>query len=91
MVTVYGLPICPHTAKALEVLKEAGVAVDFKNFAADTQNLKDFLKLRDDSAYRAIFDPVRAAGGIGIPLFVFSDGTVTKDLDEVLKKASPQG
>lgn len=80
MITVYGMKICPDTVDALEQLQAEGKPFVFKDFAEATQNLKDFLKLRDDPANRAIFDPVRAAGGIGIPLFVLDDGTVTDHL-----------
>lgn len=80
MITVYGMKICPDTVAALEQLKAAGTPFVYKDFNESTQNLKDFLKLRDDPANRALFDPIRAAGGIGIPLFVKEDGTVTDHL-----------
>ena len=33
-----------------------------------------------------MFDPVKEKGGVGVPLFVFEDGTMTFELDDVLAR-----
>ena len=83
MITVYGMTACPGTMKALADLEERGLSFCFKNFAADTASLKEFLKIRDDRRFHEIFDSVRDRGGIGIPLFVKEDGTVTLDMEKL--------
>ena len=50
--------------------------------SASLSDLKVYLSLRqEDPAYADI----RESGGIGIPCFILEDGTVTRDLDAVLK------
>ena len=44
-----------------------------------TQNLKDFLAVRDKNH---VFDEVRAAGNIGIPCFVMENGEVLLDAEK---------
>ena len=54
---------------------------DFRSFTDDLKVMKEFLALRDTSEK---FVQVKANGGIGIPAFVFEDGTVTLDENEAL-------
>ena len=70
-VTVIGSHLCPDTLYALNRLNEARAEIDFKNLA-----------LRQDSP---VYADIREGGGIGIPCFVLEDGTVTRDLEAVLK------
>ena len=44
-----------------------------------TQNLKDFLAVRDKNH---VFDELRAAGNIGIPCFVMENGEVLLDAEK---------
>ena len=53
----------------------------FHDFGADLENLKVFLRLRDQSP---LFDEVRAEGGIGIPCVVREDGSFTLDWESCL-------
>lgn len=81
MLKIYGMQICPDCVECLRALDQAGIAYEFLDFAEATQNLKDFLKLRQDSP---LFDPVRAAGNIGIPCIQREDGSITLDWQDVL-------
>jgi len=81
-VTVVGSHLCPDTLYALNKLVEAGVEIDFKNLSASLPDLKVYLALRDSEA---MYEGVKAAGGIGIPCFILEDGTKTMDLKAVLK------
>ena len=82
MLKIYGMRICPDCVACLEALDQAGIAYEFLDFAQATQHLKDFLKLRQDST---LFDPVRAAGNIGIPCVQREDGSIALDWQDVLE------
>ena len=45
-----------------------------------------YLKLRDT---KPLFDSVKEKGAVGIPCFQLEDGTLTLDIEDVLKKACP--
>ena len=61
---------------------ERQAEIDFKNMSASLADLKAYLALRQDSP---VYADIREGGGIGIPCFVLEDGTVTRDLEAVLK------
>lgn len=69
---IYGSHLCEDTQKALKELND----VDFRDISSDLDALKEFLKIRDTNP---IYDEVKKNGGIGIPVFVLDDGTVTFD------------
>ncbi len=48
-----------------------------------TANLAEFLRIRDNDEN---YIPVKERGGIGIPYFIFEDGTKTLDTDEAIAK-----
>ena len=81
-VTVIGSHLCPDTLYALNKLVEAGTEIEFKNLSASLPDLKAYLALRDTEA---MYEQVKAGGGIGIPCFILEDGSKTMDLNAVLK------
>ena len=81
--TVIGSHLCEDTRNSLEVLKGKNVEVVFENLSESLDSLKKYLSVRETSE---MYVGVRAAGGIGIPCFVFEDGTKTLDLTVVLSK-----
>lgn len=83
-VTVYGSMLCPDCRNALDAYKKHGIEVDFHNITDALPELKKFLALRDDPTNEALFAPVRASGGIGIPCVVAEDGKPTLDWEEIL-------
>ncbi len=80
---VIGSDLCPDTMDAIEKLDAAGAEYDFLNITASTANLAEFLKIRDNDEN---YIPVKERGGIGIPYFIFEDGTKTLDTDEAVAK-----
>lgn len=80
---IYGTNACPDCVDAVKALDEKGVKYLYLEFSDSIGNLKRFLKIRDTNP---MFDPVKANGGVGVPLFVFEDGTMTFELDDVLKR-----
>ena len=80
-VIFYGTTLCPDCRAAIELFEKNNVKPDFRSFTDDLKIMKEFLTLRDTSEK---FVQVKANGGIGIPAFVFEDGTVTLDENEAL-------
>ena len=84
--TVYGSRLCPDTVEALNQLEKDKIEFVYRDITEDLACLKTFLKYRDQSG---AFDQARKSGGIGIPVFVVSDGAaeiITHDMEEALKK-----
>ena len=80
---MYGMASCQDCVDAEKILLEKEVALNYLDFGKSIRNLKIFLKLRDTLP---LFDEVRLSGNVGIPLFQFEDGSLTLDLEEVLKR-----
>ena len=80
---VIGSDLCPDTIDALEKLDAKGAEYYFLNITANTANLAEFLRIRDNDEN---YIPVKERGGIGIPNFIFEDGTKTLDTDEAIAK-----
>ena len=75
MIIVYGAAKCPDVAACREDLDFAGVPYEYRDIC-DLANLKTFLKYRDTEA---VFDAVKDAGKIGIPLLIAPTGEVSLD------------
>lgn len=76
---VYGADICIHCRNYKAIQKARGFEAEYIDIIENTTVLKEFLKIRDTSP---LFDEVKERNGIGIPLFVREDGTMTHDIDE---------
>lgn len=74
MITIYGTTLCPDCVEIKRLYAQKHIPFEFRDFGASTQNIKDFLKIRDANP---LFDHVKKAGNIGIPCIVLEDGTVT--------------
>ena len=70
---IYGSKDCPDTMACLAALDAQGTAYDFRDIG-ELPVLKEFLHYRDSED---VFAPVRASGGIGIPLIVGDNGSLT--------------
>ena len=81
MLKIYGSMLCPDCVDCCRELKEANVEFAFFDFADDLRNLKEFLKLRDQSS---LFDEARVSGKIGIPCIVLDDGSFRLDWKEFI-------
>lgn len=81
MLKIYGSMLCPDCVECREDLDKAGVEYEYLDFSENLRNLKEFLKIRDDSA---LFDEVRERGSIGIPCIVEEDGTVCLDWEKYM-------
>ena len=81
MLKIYGSMLCPDCVECREDLDKAGVEYEYLDFSENLGNLKEFLKIRDDSA---LFGEVRERGSIGIPCIVEEDGTVCLDWEKYM-------
>lgn len=81
MLKIYGSMLCPDCVECREDLDKAGVEYEYLDFSENLRNLKEFLKIRDDSA---LFDEVRERGSIGIPCIVEEDGTVCLEWEKYM-------
>ncbi len=79
MIKVYVMTGCPD-CDTLKPQLEADARFDVTDISTHVKKLKEFVRLRD---CHPAFDETRAAGNIGIPCFVLSDGTVTLTPEEV--------
>ena len=82
MLKIYGSMLCPDCVDCCRDLTEANVEYQFCDFADSLLNLKEFLKMRDESA---LFEDSRAAGRIGIPCILREDGSLTLNWRDCLK------
>lgn len=81
MIKVYGTWLCPDCRSAEHKLNEAGIGFEFIDIFNSTSNMKEFLKLRDNSP---VFKEVKEVGGIGIPVFVVDEQLTTLNVEDVL-------
>ena len=72
---VFGSKQCPDTMECLASLTQAGISYEFRDIA-ELSSLKEFLKYRDTVA---LFDNVKANGGVGIPFIIREDGQYSFD------------
>lgn len=82
MVKMYGTTLCHDVRDAISLFKENGIDVDFRDFSDSIFNLKEFILMRDRDKS---FDEVKRLGSIGIPCFVFEDGRISFDPNDVMK------
>ncbi|MGN0294408.1 MAG: glutaredoxin [Lachnospiraceae bacterium] len=81
-VTVIGSHLCPDTLYALNQLSAAGAEISFKDILSCHADLMSYLMLRDTSD---VYAEIRGKERLGVPCFVCEDGSVTLDINEVLK------
>jgi glutaredoxin-related protein len=86
MITVYGMPTCPHCS-FVEKQIEGNENFRFVDIGAHVKNLKEFLRIRDHSP---VFDDAKKNGYAGIPCFVLEDGTVTLKPEDAGLKSGPE-
>ena len=85
MVKFYGSHICSGCREARALFAEKNFeGFEFIEITESTDNLREFLKLRDT---RKELQEAKEAGRIGIPCFVREDGSITLEAEDVLKEA----
>lgn len=62
---------CPDCAPVRAYLEARGIAHEYIDVSEDILSLKRFIRYRDKLA---AFDPVKEAGNIGLPCFIYNEG-----------------
>lgn len=73
MIKIYGMDTCPDCTYLYDQIKDKE-EFEYINIGEHVKNLKEFLKIRDNSP---VFDECKVNGSAGIPCFVFEDGNVS--------------
>ena len=88
MIKVYVMQTCPACTAVKQQLKDDPHFL-LTDIGEQARNLKQFLSLRDNNP---AFERVRQRGTIGIPCFVFEDGSIVFSLEKAMEiiKDMPQ-
>lgn len=81
-ITVIGSHLCPDTLYALNRLAEAGVEVNYQDILSCHAVLRTYLNIRETSE---LYADIRGTQRLGVPCFQREDGSLTLDLNEILK------
>ena len=80
MIKVYGLPTCPYCDYIHKQIEGREDEFEYINIGEHISNLSEFIKIRDNSP---VFNKCKRIGDVGIPAFVFDDGRVTINPEDV--------
>lgn len=80
MVKIYGMPTCPYCDYIYVQIKGRENEFTYINIGENIRNLSEFMRLRDKSP---VFDHCKEIGDVGVPAFVFEDGTISIDPADV--------
>ena len=80
MIIIYGTTQCPDSRACLKACEEKAVAHEFRDIS-ELPALKEFLSIRDNNP---LYDAVKKAVGVGIPLILKEDGECTLDWESVV-------
>lgn len=80
MIKVYVMDTCPDCIQIKDKLMGNPI-YEVIDIGKHVKNLKEFLRLRDSNK---AFDSIKAAGSIGIPCFLFEDGTISFDYEPTI-------
>ena len=81
-VHLVGTWLCPDCRVAVEQAKAEGLEFEFHDMLENLQDMRLYLKLREN--HPEIYDAVRADGKVGVPVYVFPDGSLTLDTEKAL-------
>lgn len=79
MIKVYGLEACPDCQDVKNQIKERMDEFAYFDLASETKLMKEYLSLRDNNE---LFVPIKEEGKIGVPYFIFEDGTISFDPED---------
>ena len=85
MIIMVGNHICKDCVSAMAVIERERLPIEFHDMEQSLDHLKEFLKIREGNP--GLFDECRKNNGIGIPVFVLEDGTVTLDPETAYEAA----
>lgn len=80
MIKIYGMDTCPDCESLYAQIAGRENEFQYIHIEEHVKNLKEFLKIRDNSP---VFDECKKDGFAGIPCFVREDGSVTLVPEEI--------
>ncbi len=84
VVQMVGTWLCPDCRVATEQAKAEGLEFEFHDMLENLQDMCLYLKIREN--HPEIYDAVRADGKVGVPVYVFPDGSLTLDTEKALEE-----
>lgn len=78
MLKFYGSDFCSTCRAAHGLLEAQGITAEYIDITASNPNLRAFLALRDS---RPEYEEIKKEGLIGIPTFLWEDGSIELGLD----------
>lgn len=88
MIIMVGNRICKDCVDALAVIEREHLPVEFHDMSLSLEYVKEFLEIREGNW--ELFEECRKVNGIGIPVFVLEDKTVTLDPEAAYEAARSQ-
>lgn len=85
MIIMSGNHICKDCVSAMAVIERERLPIEFHDMETSLEYVKEFLKIREGNP--ELFEECRKVNGIGIPVFVLEDGTVTLNPEEAYEAA----
>lgn len=86
MIKIYGMDTCPDCTYLYDQIKGRENEFEYIDIGEHIKNLKEFLKIRDNSP---VFDDCKVNGYAGIPCFIRENRSVTIVPEEVGLKSRP--
>jgi glutaredoxin-related protein len=81
MLKIYGSDLCPDCIRCKADLDAAGVPYEYQSITEDLRSMKEFLKIREESA---AFAAAKENGSIGIPCLISPEGEVSLSWEQYL-------
>lgn len=81
MLKIYGSDLCPDCIRCKADLDAAGVPYEYQSITEDLRSMKEFLKIREESA---AFTAAKENGSIGIPCLISLEGEVSLSWEQYL-------
>lgn len=81
MIRFYGSPLCKDCVNLKLNCEKYGIEYEFNDINASLDTMRAFLKIRDTADEYA---EIRGNNGIGIPVVVYDDGSITLDWQKVI-------
>ena len=76
MIKIYGMHTCPYCDYLMDQIEGREDEFTFIDIGSHIRYLSEFMEIRDTSP---VFDHCKEIHDVGIPCFVFEDGTVSID------------
>lgn len=87
MIKIYGMSTCPDCSYLFDQIKGREAEFEYIEIGEHILKIKEFIHIRDNNE---IFKDVAAAGGVGLPCFLFEDGRVSLTPEDAGLESNPE-